>query len=80
MKDLLNERIIKRYCYRIHITNEKQYLPPPPPPPFIGNNPPIWNTLHFYKKILIPLSMIFQKSQPRINTGDLDYVSGYRFS
>ena len=40
MKDLLNERIIKRYCYRIHITNEKQYLPPPPPPPpFIGNNP-----------------------------------------
>ena len=74
MKDLLNERIIKRYCYRIHITNEKQYLPPPPP--FIGNNPPIWNTLHFYKKILIPLSMIFRKSQPRINKGD----TGYRFS
>ena len=35
------------------------------------DNPPIWTRPppHFYKKILIPPSMIFQKSQPPINKG-----------
>ena len=32
-------------------------------------HPPIWVTPHFCKKILIPPSMIFQKSQPIKNWG-----------
>ena len=45
-----------------YIVNEKQCLPPPS----IGN-PTIWTTPHFYKKILIHPSMIFQKSHPPEN-------------
>ena len=36
---------------------------------FSIDNPPIWATLHFHKKILIPPSLIFQKSQVPINKG-----------
>ena len=58
MKTLLHK---KHYCYKIHIyiTNKQQCLPSfYRQPPYIGYSP------QFYKKILIPTSMIFEKFQP----------------
>ena len=57
MKDFLSK---EHYCYKIHTLRKKSsaYLL------FYRHLTPIWATLHFYKKILIPPSMIFKKSKP----------------
>ena len=57
MKDLLSK---EHYCYEIHTSLMKSsaYLFS------IDTHPPIWATLHFYKKILIPPSVIFKKFKP----------------
>ena len=55
MKDLLSK---EHYCYKIHTLIKSSAHPHP-----LANHP-IRTLLHFYKKILIFPSMIFQKSQP----------------
>ena len=37
--------------------------------PISIDNPAVWATPYFYKKILIPPSTVFQKSQPPITKG-----------
>ena len=52
----------EHYGYKIR--NKKQCLPPS------IDNPNLHELrTHFYKKILIPSSRIFQKSQPPLNKG-----------
>ena len=41
----------------------------PPPPPLFCRQPSYMDYPNFYKKILNPPSMIFQKYQPPINKG-----------
>ena len=75
MKDLL---VKENYCYKIHTLLIKSSAHPPPPPSlslfFLQTIPLIWANLLFHKKIFIPNSMIFQKSQPSINKGGSSLV------
>ena len=58
MKDILSN---EQYCYKIHTLLMKSVLTPSP---FIDN--PLYGipSPQFYKEILIPSSMIFQKFHP----------------
>ena len=58
MKDLLSK---EHYCCKIHTLVMKSIAYPPPP--LSIDDLPHMDAPHFYKKILIPPSMIFQKSQ-----------------
>ena len=59
MKGLLNK---EHYCYKIYILMESRA------PPYIDNPLGYMDySPQFHKKILIPPSVIFQKSQPPIN-------------
>ena len=62
MKDLMSK---KHYFYEIYalLITGSAYPPSIDTPPLYGLPP------HFYKKILIPPSMICQKFQPPINKG-----------
>ena len=57
----------EHYCYNIYAT-----VFAPSPLPSLDDPPCICASLDFYKKILIPPFMIFQKSQP-INKGCSHY-------
>ena len=50
MKDLLSK---EHHCYKIHTLKSSAF-------PSSIENPPIWTTLHFSKKILIPLQWLFK--------------------
>ena len=56
MNDLLSK---DHYCYKIYTLLMKSSAYP-----ISIDNPAVWATPYFYKKILIPTSMVFQKSQP----------------
>ena len=59
MKDLLSKA---HYCYKIHTSLKESSAAP-----FIDNPLLYGLPMHFYKKILIPPSMTFKKSQLPIN-------------
>ena len=63
MKDLLSK---EHYCYKIHtllMKSSAYHFSSDNPLPLPCMDYPYLPKLHFYKKILKPLSMIFQKSQ-----------------
>ena len=60
----------EHYCYKIHTSSMKSIANP-----HFYRQTLLYGLLpHFYKKILIPPSLIFQKSQPPINKEGSHYV------